>query len=75
MPNRLIRRPEVEAMTGLSRAAIYARLKADTFPMPVRLGPNSVAWRLSDIEAWIESLPPARLNDDDCSAASRATAG
>ena len=45
MQDRLLKRPEVEAITGLSRAAIYARIKVATFPLPVRLGPNSVAWR------------------------------
>ena len=59
--NRLFRRPEVELMTGLSRASIYAKMQKGEFPAPVRLGTNSVAWRAADIEAWIDSLPPARL--------------
>ena len=48
MQDRLLKRPEVEAVTGLSRAAIYARMKVFTFPLPVRPGPNSVAWRESE---------------------------
>ena len=72
MANKLLRRPEVEGMTRLSRAAIYAKMKRGEFPAPVRLGSNSVAWRLSDVEAWIESLPAARVND--CPAESRAAA-
>jgi predicted DNA-binding transcriptional regulator AlpA len=26
----------------------------DPFPQPIRLGENSVAWRQSDVEAWLE---------------------
>ena len=62
---KLLRRPEVEEITRLSRAAIYAKMQEGTFPEPVRLGSNSVAWRAADIEAWIESLPPARLRKVD----------
>ena len=69
MTNRLLRRPEVERLTGLSRASIYARMAAGSFPQPVRLGSNSVAWKLRDIENWIEALPTANLDE------SRAAAG
>ena len=57
---QLLRRPQVEALTGLSRASIYAKMQKGEFPAPVRLGRNSVAWRAADIEQWIGSLPPAR---------------
>ena len=59
---RLMKRREVEQMVGLSCAAIYARMDAGTFPRPVRIGtgPNgAVAWRLSDVQDWIRTLPVA----------------
>ncbi|WP_431226860.1 helix-turn-helix transcriptional regulator [Burkholderia contaminans] len=49
----LIRRKQIEIETGLSRSSIYARMKAGTFPQSVRLGARSVAWRRTDIDAWI----------------------
>ena len=51
----ILRRPVVEQMTGLARSTIYARMKAGTFPSPVRLGPNSIGWRQSDIAEWLAS--------------------
>ena len=51
--SRLIRVKEVLHRTGLSRSSLYRRLKAGTFPEGVRLGVQSVAWKESDIEAWI----------------------
>tara|TARA_R100000935_G_C2802270_1_gene151045 strand:+ start:664 stop:855 length:192 start_codon:yes stop_codon:yes gene_type:complete len=54
MFERLMRRNEVEATTALSRAAIYAKMADGSFPKPVRIGKRAVAWRQSDIAAWIE---------------------
>lgn len=51
----LMRRPAVEAATGLSRSSIYAAIARDDFPKPVQLGPQAVAWRQSEIQAWIAS--------------------
>ena len=58
MAEKLLRRPEVEAITGLSRASIYARMAKGDFPRPMRLGPRAVAWRDSDVQEWIDSLTP-----------------
>ncbi len=55
MAEKLLRRPEVEARTGLSRSTIYDWMKRSEFPAPVALGTRLVAWRESDIEGWLES--------------------
>ena len=59
MEERLLRRPEVEEVTGLSRASIYAKMAKGDFPRPMRLGPRAVAWRQSDVQKWIDCLAPA----------------
>lgn len=50
----ILRRPAVEAATGLATSTIYARMKSGTFPKPIQLGPNAVGWRKSAIEAWLD---------------------
>ncbi len=55
MSNRLLRFPAVSERVGLRRSAIYLGIKAGTFPAPVSIGKRAVAWRESDIQAWIES--------------------
>jgi|CXWL01.1.fsa_nt_gi prophage regulatory protein len=50
---RLLRLPDVEARTGLKKSAIYAGMKAGTFPACVKLGPRAAAWPLSAVESWI----------------------
>lgn len=56
-PDRLIRLPEVVAMTGLSRSTIYRYMAAGTFPLAVDLGENAVAWWWSEVEAWRRARP------------------
>ncbi len=53
MPNRFLRLPEVKLRVGLSRSSLYLRMAQGTFVKPIRLGPNSVAWREEDIDRWM----------------------
>lgn len=56
----LYRMPELVRITGKGRSTLYADIKAGTFPRPVRLGIQSVAWRKSDIDRWIADRPVAQ---------------
>ena len=56
--DRLLRRPEVLHLTGLSGASALKRAIAEAdFPKPVRLTARSIAWRLSSVVEWIGSRP------------------
>lgn len=55
MTETLLRRPQVEARTGISRSTIYLWMDKGDFPRPVKLGTRLVAWRESDIIAWLDS--------------------
>ena len=59
MHDRLLRRREVEWITGMSRASIYRQMQEGDFPRPVKVGSTAVRWKESDIAAWIESRPEA----------------
>lgn len=39
--------------TKISRSTIYRRLGSGRFPEPKRLGPKTLRWLKSDIEAWM----------------------
>lgn len=56
---RLLRRAQVEQMTGLPRASIYRIMEEGKFPRPVRLTARAVAWRATDVQKWIASRPIA----------------
>lgn len=52
---KLLRRHNVEERTGTSRSFIYQGMQDGTFPLSIRIGPNSVAWLESEINDWIEA--------------------
>ena len=64
MGDRLMRRQEVEKITGLGRSSIYRLMQKGDFPRPVRVGPAAVRWRESEVKAWVNSRPRA-LGDSD----------
>ena len=42
----------VRAVTGLSKSSLYALIRGNSFPAPVRIGPRSVAWVESEVKEW-----------------------
>ena len=58
---RILRRPEVQALVGLSKAQIYKLISRSEFPRPRRLTPSgkAVGWLESEISEWIDSRPVA----------------
>jgi len=69
----LLKRQDVERLTGLGRSAIYARLNPDhpqhdpSFPKPVPMGgtpdrATSVRWVASEVDTWISAKVAARDN-------------
>jgi len=50
----ILKLPVVKARTGLSRSSIYALIDKKLFPAQVRLGPMSVGWSETEINAWVE---------------------
>jgi prophage regulatory protein len=55
LKSQLLRRADVERITGKSRSSIYADMDAGKFPRPVPIGAYAVGWLRSEIEAWIAS--------------------
>lgn len=53
---RILRRPEVESRTSLSRSQIYRLIQSGEFPNQIKLTTHgrSVGWLESDVEAWLE---------------------
>ncbi|MEM1149947.1 MAG: AlpA family transcriptional regulator [Pseudomonadota bacterium] len=59
--DRILRRPEVEALTGLARSTLYLHIKQGRFPSPVQIGPRAVGWRHSAVAAWLAERPASSL--------------
>ena len=62
MTDILLKLPQVQEKTALSRSSIYQKISTCEFPPPIRLGVRAVAWRSSDIQRWIDERPEVRLS-------------
>lgn len=51
-PEKLLRLPAVCEQTGLGKSSVYA---LSDFPKPLVLSRRAVAWKQSEISAWIAS--------------------
>ena len=54
----LVRWPEVHQRTGLSRTTVWRRVNEGSFPAPVKISTQLVAWRSADLDVWEASLQP-----------------
>ena len=54
---RILRRRDVENLTGLSRSTLYAMMADGNFPSPIKLGKRAVGWQDTDLTEWIASRP------------------
>jgi len=68
---KILRRAAVLESTGLAKSSLYRQIQEGTFPRPVRIGKNSVGWKLSAVQEWIATRPeveavadPNRGDDD-----------
>jgi prophage regulatory protein len=57
----ILRRPQVEAETGMRRSTLYLRISQRLFTEPVLIGPRSVGWPAGEVEA----LNKARIGGMD----------
>lgn len=55
MPDTLLRRPQVQEITGLPTSTLYALMADGHFPRPLRPSPGRVAWRRSDLDRWLKN--------------------
>jgi len=48
-----VRLPQILSVYPVSRSTWWAGVKSKRYPQPVKLGPNTTAWRAEDIRALI----------------------
>jgi len=50
--SRVLRRHEVEHVTGLTRTTIYRQIAAGAFPKPIKIGTKASGWLEAEIADW-----------------------
>jgi prophage regulatory protein len=56
---RILRQPEVEAVTSLKRTSIWRLERAGDFPKRRKIAPGINGWLASEIDEWMRSRPLA----------------
>ena len=56
MQQELYSRQKVLALTSMSGPTLWRCIKNGSFPSPVRISANRVAWLSSDVYAWLTAL-------------------
>ena len=51
------RRPESPAPLPFSAPTLWRKVKAGTFPKPIKLSERVTAWKVGDVRAWIDAQP------------------
>ena len=60
MPTRkFLRFPDLLDYMGCGKTFVYTAMEKHGFPKPVKLGPRINAWRLEEVDAWLDSRPRA----------------
>ena len=54
--NSFIRQKQLLLQLPFSAPTLWRKVKAGTFPKPIKLSDNITAWRLEDINAWIQGI-------------------
>ena len=63
--DRLIPIAELVQISSLSKATLYRQISDGTLVAPLKLGKHRIAWRLSDIEAWLKSHGRADIRQSE----------
>lgn len=65
-----VRLPQILAVIPVSKSSWYAGVKSGRYPAPVKLGPRTSAWHVSDVRVLIEFVAKmpgiAGLRDSEC---------
>jgi prophage regulatory protein len=51
---KLIRAKELCQLLSINKSTLWRWRQTQNFPKPIVLGANTVAWKLSTIDAWIK---------------------
>jgi len=54
MQAKILRPKSAAAYLGIARSTLYRWEKSGDFPPRLKLGPQAVGWRKSDLDAWLD---------------------
>jgi prophage regulatory protein len=59
-PDRILRLPAASKKVALGRDTIYRKVRAGTFPQPLKLSERASGWLESELDSWIAAQAAKR---------------
>jgi prophage regulatory protein len=56
-PDRFLRRRDMLATVGIPQSTVYLMMSRGEFPRSYQITRRLVGWKLSELQAWMESRP------------------
>ena len=53
--NRLVKKPEIQKLLGISRSTLSRKVKSGQFPPPAMIQNGRSCWRFIDIHKWLSN--------------------
>ena len=57
----ILRKRQVEDLTGRSYSSLRRDMQRVEFPMPVQIGPRAIGWRTEHVQMWLDARQVAHL--------------
>lgn len=51
--NRLVKKPEIQKLLGISRSTLGRKVKSGQFPPPALIQSGRSCWRFKDVHEWL----------------------
>lgn len=65
MEDRMVRTREFEQLSGYERTTLWRKERQDpNFPKRYKIGKRATAYKMSEIQAWLEGLPLASKTNE-----------
>lgn len=54
--NSFIRQKQLLLQIPFSAPTLWRKVKAGTFPKPIKLGENITAWKVEEVDEWVRGI-------------------
>lgn len=69
--DRILRKNELCELLGVTTSTLYRWTRTEGLPKPIKLGANSIGWKLSEVRAWLDSRQRGLTTEGVCNAVNK----
>lgn len=66
MTDKLVRIKEINQRFGIPISTIWYWINQGNFPKPIKMGERFIAWRESELDAWLDAKQGKNISNQEC---------